>query len=372
MLLPCRMRACLRSLFIAAAHWGYQMRSEQDCTSSNRLTRAKLAWWATACLVAASPMMSAQQGSTGVSVPQPVTAVDPPTPDAAPPAKPSAAIPMSHAAPDAPVVFGPYVPYRGSAASSAAPATGQDPTGAFDPDASIVTPENLHRRPLTAASERADNTADPDANIVTRVPTRDGEVNEGTLIKARLRETLSTTATQPGSHFSAEVSEPVMQEGRVYIPAGSVLEGRVSWVSGGKRIGGRAAIHIEPDHVTLPDGTEYNVHARVIDTSSWENTAVDNEGTIIRKDNVKGTLEAGGLATGGAIAAGAVLAGPAGALVGAGVGAGVTAIVWFKQDRQATLPKDLGVIFSLTAPLSVEPAHAALPSTATPEKQGGE
>jgi hypothetical protein len=343
------------------------MRSDRESTPAYRLFSANLAWIATGCLLAGTPALMAQEGRTGVSVPQPVTS-DSSTVQSEAPAKPSAAIPMAPAASASPA-YGPYVPYRGPGAASSAPATAE----AVDPDAGIVTPETAHgRRLLTSGTERLDDSTDVDAGIVTHVPTRPGEINDGTLIKARLKETLSTVATQPGSRFTAEVSEPVMQEGRVYIPAGSVVEGRVTWVSYGKRIGGRAAIHIEPDRVTLPDGTEYRIHARVIDTSSWQNTAVDREGTIIRKDNMKETLGAGGLATGGAIAAGAVLAGPPGALIGAGVAAGATAIVWFKQDRQATLPKDLGVIFSLTAPLSVEPARAALPSPARTATPGGE
>ena len=55
-----------------------------------------------------------------------------------------------------------------------------------------------------------------------------------------------------------------------------------------------------------------------------------------------------GLATGGTVAAGAMIGGVPGAVIGAGVGAGVSTVVWLKQDRQADLPKDLGVVFSLT------------------------
>lgn len=351
------------------------MRSDKESTRPFTTNLAvNLAWIATGCLIAGTPALLAQDTRTGVSVAQPVTS-DSSTPDPVAPTKPSAAIPLQPAQAGSPVVYGAYVPYRapGSANTpAAAPKDAGDSPVVFDPNGNIVTPENLHRRAPTSSTERVDDSNDVDAGIVTHVPTRPGEINDGTLIKARLRETLSTVATEPGSRFSAEVSEPVMQEGRVYIPAGSVVEGRVTWVSYGKRIGGRAAIHVEPERVTLPDGTEYKIHARVIDTSSWENTSVDNEGTIIRKDNVKGTLAVGGLTTGGAVAAGAMLAGPAGALVGAGVAAGATAIVWFKQDRQATLPKDLGVIFSLTAPLAVEPAHAALPATAGVANPAGE
>jgi hypothetical protein len=199
---------------------------------------------------------------------------------------------------------------------------------------------------------------DPDAGIVTHVPTIPGEISDGTLLKARLREELSTLKTKPGATFTAELSEPIVQDGRVYIPVGALVEGRVTYVRGGSRISGGAAIHLEPRAIVLPDGTRYSVHAQVIDTSSWDNTKVDSEGTITRREHIKGTLAAVGLATGSGAAAGAMIGGVPGALIGAGVGAGVSAVVWLKQDREAVLPKDLGLVFSLTAPITVSPSNA--------------
>jgi hypothetical protein len=162
----------------------------------------------------------------------------------------------------------------------------------------------------------------------------------------------------------------MMRDGQVVVPVGSIMEGRVTWVRGGKRIGGSAAIHLEPRTVTLPDGAQYVLRARAIDTNSWENTKVDSEGTIMRSENTKRNLGVMGLTTGGGAAAGAMIAGPAGALVGAGVGAGVTTVLWLKQDRQAVLPKDLGLIFSLTEPMSVTPASAVVVPVKTGEAGG--
>jgi hypothetical protein len=62
-----------------------------------------------------------------------------------------------------------------------------------------------------------------------------------------------------------------------------------------------------------------------------------------------------------------MMGGVPGALIGAGVGAGVGTVVWLKQDRQAELNKNLGVVFSLTEPMSVTPASA----TMVPLKVGG-
>ena len=323
---------------------------------------------AAACALAAAPML-AQNDRTGVSRPDPVAITDSPESEtAAPAAKPSAAVPVAPAG-SAPIVYGPYVPYHAPGAS----AEGTASAAAFDPDTDIVgdavgdTPAGkIERRPLSAPAR---GEADLDAGIVTYVPARPGEIPDGTLLRAKLREPLSSVTTRPGSAFSAELTEPVMRDGRVIVPAGAVLNGRVTWVRGGKRLGGAAAIHLEPQTVTLPDGARYALHARAIDTDRWDHTRVDSEGTILRKDRMKGTMEAVGLATGGGAAAGAMIGGVPGALIGAGVGAGVSTVVLLRQDRQAELPKDLGVVFSLTAPMRVTPARAAVVPVDAP---GGE
>ncbi len=225
---------------------------------------------------------------------------------------------------------------------------------AFDPDANIVTEATAgraERHELNGAAAKND----PDAGIVTQVMPPPGEIGEGTLVKAKLRETLSTESTRPGTRFSAVVSEAVLREGQVIIPAGSVMDGRVTSVHSGTRFNGGAAIHLEPRAITLPDGSTYVVRARVIDTGDWDKTKVDEEGTIEHRGSAKKTAAVIGLATGGGAAAGAMMGGLPGAVIGAGVGAGAATVVWLKQDTQAELPKELELVFSLTEPMSVTP-----------------
>jgi hypothetical protein len=239
-------------------------------------------------------------------------------------------------------------------------ASGKD-AAAFDPDANIVTEETAGQADRLLLSGTGDEAKEnPDAGIVTRVPSRPGEVPDGTLVKVKLMEELSTLTTKAGTNFSAEVSEPVMRDGQVVVPAGALLEGRVTFVRGGKRVGASAAIHLEARTVTLPDGSRYMLTARVIDTNSWDDTKVDSEGTILRKDHTKATDAMTSLSTVGGMAAGAVVGGVPGAVIGAGVGAGVSTAVWLRQDRQADLPKDLGVVFCLTEPMRVTPMSARL------------
>jgi hypothetical protein len=38
-------------------------------------------------------------------------------------------------------------------------------------------------------------------------------------------------------------------------------------------------------------------------------------------------------------------------------------VIWLKQDRQATLPKDVELVFSLTTPMILTPLNGAAVST---------
>jgi len=194
---------------------------------------------------------------------------------------------------------------------------------------------------------------DPDAGIVTEVPRHPNELPAGTSLHVTLDSAIDTASTQPNTPFRGELTENIQNEGRIVIPQGSIVEGRVTQVRGGKRIRGTALIHLQMDTIVLPDGTRLPLRAQVVDTDQFANTRIDDEGNILRKDHVGGTLAAMSLTTGGAAAAGGVIGGPAGALIGAGVGAGLGTAVWLKQDRQAHLPEGTQVVLSLTEPMDL-------------------
>ena len=289
---------------------------------------------ATAALVLAAVPAIAQ--STGVSNPDPVqitttggdnVTTSAPANDTAGrrplTAKPQAGTPAATSAPTG-EVYGSYVPYKGATT------------------ASIVKQD----APV----------GDVDAQIVTSVPEREGELGEGTLLRVEMKESLSTASTMPGTKFTAQVVEAVEKDGRVIIPIGSILDGQVTDIHGGRRITGGAAMHLEPRSITLPDGTHYVLHAQLIDTSRSD-FKVDREGTLKRREHPKETLAVMSLATGSSAVAGAMIGGGVGAVVGAGVGAGVSTFIWLKQDRQASLQKDVRLVFSLTMPMILTPLN---------------
>lgn len=289
-----------------------------------------------------------QNARTGVSNPDPVIisaqADESTAPARTPGTKPSAAVPATprplvphEATSNTGEVYGAYVPYR-----------------------SGVTVE--------PTSESAAKVADPDGSIVLSVEERAGEVREGTLLRARIKQSLSTVSTAPGSRFTAELAEAVVKDGRIVLPVGAVIEGRVTEVHGGRRISGAAMLHLEAHDVSLPDGTHYVIHAQLIDTDQTAHTTVDREGTLVRRDHPRETLAAMGLSTGGAAAAGAVIGGGVGAAVGAGIGAGAGAIWWLKQDRQAVLPEESLLVFSLTEAMPVMPVGSTPVSRLDPKE----
>ncbi len=254
-------------------------------------------------------------------------------------------------------------------AAQPVPETGRRPLGAEKPSAATPAAQTQEEYgsyvPYMAPGSKAQATpavaaspVNPDAEIVTSVLEGENELREGTLFHVRMREDISTSTTAEGSPFSAELMEPIEKNGRIIIPIGSILNGQVTMVRSGKRISGAAALHLEPRNVTLPDGTEYILHAQLTDTS-FNDFKVDGEGTLKRKDDTKKNLAVLSLATGGGAAAGAMLGGGVGALVGAGVGAGVSTYMWLKSDHQGTLQKDVRLIFSLTSPMELTPLKAS-------------
>ena len=194
---------------------------------------------------------------------------------------------------------------------------------------------------------------DVDANVVTQIAGPANQLPIGTLVKTRMGQDLSTLATVEGTIFTAALTEPVERDGRVLLPAGSLLSGRVTDVHGGRRISGAASIHLQPMTVTLPDGTKYNLHAQVIDTNLLQAVKVDREGTIVRRDHPKEMLAVLSLTAGSGAAAGGIIGGVPGALIGAAAGAGVSTALWLKQDRQTNVPVNAQIIFALTSPMMV-------------------
>ena len=221
--------------------------------------------------------------------------------------------------------------------------------------ATETTPTVLRVAPTEAARREEALGNSLDEGIVASLPYIKNALAEGTMLRARLNQEISSKTTEQGSRFTARLSSEVTHDGRIVFPEGTLLSGRVTSIKQPRKLGGGASVHLEPDTVTLPDGTAYRVNARIIDTDDFHNSRVNDEGTIIHTQHAKATLASLGLTTGSAAVAGAMIGGGVGAAVGAGIGAGIGAAWWLRRDRSETLAEGTQLVFSLDRPLYLVP-----------------
>jgi hypothetical protein len=198
---------------------------------------------------------------------------------------------------------------------------------------------------------------DPDGDIVHVASRAPGEVGEGTVIRVRLLDRLSTADSQSGEPFHTRVASDVLQDGQVLIPAGSEIDGKVTNVSTGS-FGGHGSMRLSPETVILPDGSRYRLYAQVTSTPG-SNTRVGTEGQINPGSRLKrnGIEYGGGVGTG--LVAGAAIGGPVGALTGSIVGASLVTAHLLVSHPQAHLEEGTYLTFMLTQPLQLVPSNAA-------------
>ena len=302
---------------------------------------ALIAFASTLLLVPAGfAQQTAQSPNTGVSNPPSDDTITVSQDDPAPAAKPSPAVAAAPAAPVNP------------------PAT--TTATASNPDEGIVTslPSSASTpAPATSATLETRDAYNPDTDIVGYVPSPNNELAEGTNIRVRLLDSLSTKETNAGTAFKAQVATDVYKNGRVIIPAGSELRGRVVNVTQGHHFGPAATLRLRPDVVILPDGTAYHLYAQVIESKA-PNTRTDSEGGIQPSSHLKKeAIEYGAGAGTGAIV-GAKIAGLHGAVIGSLIGAGVITVhLMMQHPEMAEVPKGSVVTFSLTEPMDLMPTR---------------
>jgi hypothetical protein len=222
-----------------------------------------------------------------------------------------------------------------------------------DPDAGIVQVEQDTPSPEAPALTARGTAADPDGDIVHPRPLPPGELGEGTTIRVRLLDRLSTTSSEKGEAFRSTVASDVLQDGQVLIPAGAEIDGHVAEVSSG-RMGGRGSMRLSPETVVLVNGSRYTLRADVSGIPG-SRTRVGSEGAIVPASRVeRDGIEYGGAVGAGAIT-GAVIAGPVGALTGSLIGAGAVTVHLLVSHPQATLEPGTVLLFTLSQPVMMSP-----------------
>ncbi len=194
---------------------------------------------------------------------------------------------------------------------------------------------------------------DPDGDIVHPAPLPPGTLGEGTLIRVQLISEISSALSEQGEPFRSRVATDVLQDGRVVIPAGAEIDGKVAQVSTG-HFAGHGSLLLEPETVTLENGSRYQLHAMVSSTPG-SNLKVGSEGVLtpgarLKKDG----YEYAGVGGGGMIV-GAALGGPVGMLAGGIIGAGVVTTHLLVNHPQANLQTGSYLMLTVTEQVRLVP-----------------
>ena len=196
---------------------------------------------------------------------------------------------------------------------------------------------------LTACQQQGVQAADPAAagspsaapNGSTTAPNSPPEITlpQGTAVRVRLAQTIDTERNRAGDRFQATLDVPLVRNGRMIVPQGTMFYGHVTESKPSGRFKGRAMLALRLDSFNL-NGQNYSIRS----TSP----------TRVSRGHVKHDVEWIGGGTAGGAGIGALAGGPMGAGIGAlaGAGAGLTGGL-ITGKKQLRLPAETQLTFTL-------------------------
>ena len=196
----------------------------------------------------------------------------------------------------------------------------------------------------TSSTPRASSTPERTSQVSSEAPSGPTTVNQsspGTLpagqeIDVRLRSTLSSETATVEQRFETTTVVDLVQNGRVVVPAGSVVQGVVSDVDKAGRVDRDGALTLTFDRM--------NVNGRNRDIRGSATQIFESKG--IREE---GTVAAAGAGVGGIV--GGIIGGVKGAILGAVIGAG--GAIAATDGKDITLPAGSIVRVRLDSPVRV-------------------
>jgi hypothetical protein len=164
-----------------------------------------------------------------------------------------------------------------------------------------------------------------DDDRIEQVETRTSMVlPEGTELQLVLEQPLSSATSHAGDTVTARVERAVSEDGRVVLPGGTVLQGRVVEARSSGRVSGRARLAVDFDRIVVR-GRTHELDASTIVAEAPSESGRDAK--IV-----------GGSAAAGAVL-GAIASGRRGAVRGAVIGAGAGgAAVLMNKGREVEMP----------------------------------
>ena len=165
-------------------------------------------------------------------------------------------------------------------------------------------------------------------------------VPAGTSLSAQLPATITTKTARVGDRIAANLSSDLVVDGKVIAKAGALVQGSVTEViSGSRKIGGTPTLGLSFDNLTLADGGDIPISARITQVAAKSDTARD-------------TAKIAGGAVAGAVL-GHQLDSDKGKIIGALIGAAAGTAAAKNTGTEVELPAGTVVGLTLNSPVTV-------------------
>lgn len=174
--------------------------------------------------------------------------------------------------------------------------------------------------------------------------------------RLRMNESVNSETSRRGDRFKATVLTPVYASGAEVVPAGSIIEGRVTSVVSARSRGREGQIAVAFDTLVLPDGTKHGIDGALTELQDDRSGEVDAENRVSgRSDEKRKITYIGGGTAGGAVLGG-MMGGAKGAGIGAvlGAGAGVAGVMLSKgHEAELRRGTEIGMVTTQPVEFSV-------------------
>lgn len=123
----------------------------------------------------------------------------------------------------------------------------------------------------------------------------DSEIPKGTMVQARLLTALNSASTQKGANVEAVLSRPLVYDGKLIVPQGSVLKGSVVQVQPARHWKRNGQLRFVFRDLVLPNGLESKVEAMLqgVQSGVADNVQLDAEGGAETKTSKTRYLRSG-------------------------------------------------------------------------------
>src|SRR5579862_298821 len=177
----------------------------------------------------------------------------------------------------------------------------------------------------------------------------------GSVLHCRLTQTLSTRLNAEGDPFTANVTDPLVIDGREVIPAGARIEGRIAQLQRPGRIRGVGEMRLTAEKVVMPDGASYPLSAILAAVYGTEGNVHGEEGGVKGPNSRLRTVKEVGAGMGGGGLVGTIFGGFTGTIIGGAIGGAAGFLdTMRKRGPDLALPTGTQMNYQLTRDLDVE------------------